>query len=43
MTHDAARLPIQQVTLHRGQIIAIQFMGGVYEKDHLQNTERKRP
>lgn len=43
MTHDAARLPIQQVTLHRGHIIAIQFMGGVYEKDNLRlKSERAK-
>ncbi|AWK15492.1 conjugal transfer protein TraO (plasmid) [Candidatus Fukatsuia symbiotica] len=36
MTSDAARLPIKQATINRGQIIAIQFIGGVYEANNVR-------
>lgn len=43
ISSDASRLPIQQVLLHKGQIIALQFIGGVYEKDHIRHQQGSLP
>ncbi|MBC8950079.1 conjugal transfer protein TraO [Xenorhabdus sp. TS4] len=35
---DAAKLPVKQVMVHKDQVIAIQFMKGVYESDRVNKT-----
>lgn len=38
MANDAARLPVKQVTIEKNQVVAIQFMKGVYESDRLNKA-----
>ncbi|MCW7763444.1 conjugal transfer protein TraO [Photorhabdus luminescens] len=35
---DAAKLPVKQVKVHRKQVVAIQFMKGVYESDRVNKN-----
>lgn len=38
MTNDASRLPVKQVKVFKNQIVAIQFMKGVYESDRVNKS-----
>lgn len=37
MASDAARLPVKQATIDPNQVIAIQFIGGVYQSDNIRS------
>ncbi|CNB82767.1 conjugal transfer protein TraO [Yersinia similis] len=37
MASDAARLPVKQATVEPNQVIAIQFIGGVYQSDNIRS------
>jgi intracellular multiplication protein IcmE len=38
MASDAARMPVKQVTVYKNQVVAIQFMKGVYDSDLLNKS-----
>lgn len=40
LSQDAARLPVKQVTVKKGQVIAIQFVNGVYSGDRTDKSPR---
>ncbi|EOI1393238.1 conjugal transfer protein TraO [Klebsiella oxytoca] len=39
---DASRLPVRQVTVRHGEVVAVQFLGGVYSSDDIRQTATKR-
>lgn len=43
MTNDASRLPVKQVKVFKNQIVAIQFMKGVYESDRVNKSAAVTP
>ncbi|AVX40650.1 TPA: conjugal transfer protein TraO [Yersinia enterocolitica] len=43
MASDAAKLPVQQVRVFKNQVVAIQFMKGVYESDRLNKNATAIP
>lgn len=43
MASDAAKLPVQQVRVFKNQVVAIQFMKGVYESDRLNKNAASIP
>lgn len=43
MTNDASRLPVKQVKVFKNQIVAIQFMKGVYESDRINKSAAVTP
>ncbi|EQC1581870.1 TPA: conjugal transfer protein TraO [Klebsiella oxytoca] len=40
---DASRLPVRQVTVTHGEVVAVQFLGGVYSSDDIRQTAAQRP
>jgi len=39
---DASRLPVRQVTVRHGEVVAVQFLGGVYSSDDIRQTAAQR-
>lgn len=39
---DASRLPVRQVTVRHGEVVAVQFLGGVYSSDDIRQTAAKQ-